>query len=218
MKTNTKVIIFSAIQESSVGMLMALVSQWKTERVDSCCILMNICLSETGKTLMANSRITGNRWVCIYHQFESNLWVFVDCLGYSPLDQLYQSFSALRIAVQCMYNFIDSNETSLIMAHSHGFCVNKKCNKNCIKHFKHQGSDMNICGLASILSAVVLIKKSFVKQTLIHRRLAPCYSWFSNLVYYGDFLRRVVIIWDLDSRIDLSLINMDINQRKVSQS
>ena len=30
-------------------------------------------------------------------------------------------------------------------------------------------------------------------------------------------LRRVVIIWNLDSRTALSLINMDINQRKVSQ-
>lgn len=185
MTTNTKVIIFSAIQESSVAMFMALVSQWKTERVDSCCILMNICLSETGKTFMANSRITGNHWVCISYQFESNLWVFADCLGNSPLNQLYQSFSTLRIAVQCMYNLVDSNKTNLIMANSHGFCVSRKCNKNCIKHFEHQGSDMNICGLASILSVVVLINKSFVMQTLIHRRLVPCYSWFSNLVYYG---------------------------------
>ena len=77
---------------------------------------------------------------------------------------------------------------------------------------------MNICGLASILSAVVLMNKSFVSQIMIHRRLAPCYSWFSNLDQYSDFLRRLLIIWYLDRRIDLSLINMEINQTKVSIS
>lgn len=62
---NTKVMIFSVIQESSVDTLTALVSQWKTERVDSCCIIINIRLSELGNTFVADSRITGNRWVCI---------------------------------------------------------------------------------------------------------------------------------------------------------
>lgn len=62
---NTKVMIFSVIQESSVDTLTALVSQWKAERVDSCCIIMNIRLSELGNTFVADSRITGNRWVCI---------------------------------------------------------------------------------------------------------------------------------------------------------
>ena len=70
---NTKVIFFSAIQESSVDMLTNLVSHWKTEHVDSCCIIMNIRLSETGNTFVANSRITGNHWVCIYYQFVSNV-------------------------------------------------------------------------------------------------------------------------------------------------
>ena len=83
---NTEVIIFSAIQESSVDMLTDLVSQWKTERVDSCCIIMNIRLSETGNTFVANSRITGNHWVCIYNQFVSNVWVYADSLGYSSPD------------------------------------------------------------------------------------------------------------------------------------
>ena len=79
---NIKVIIFSAIQESFVDMLIDLVSQWKTERVDSCCVIMNIRLSETGNTFVVNSRITGNHWVCIYYQFVSNVWVYADSLGY----------------------------------------------------------------------------------------------------------------------------------------
>ena len=87
---NTKVMIFSAIQESSVGMLTALVSQWKTERVDSCCIITNVRLSEAGNTSAANYRITGNHWVCIYYQFAPNVWVCADSPGYSPPDQLYQ--------------------------------------------------------------------------------------------------------------------------------
>ena len=167
---------------------------------------------------MADSRITGKQWVCIYYQFVSNVWVYVDSLGYSCPDQLYQSLSILRNIVQCIYNFVESNETSLIIAHSHGFRGNKKCNNNCIQYFPYQGSDMNICGLASILSAVVLMNKSFVSQIMIHRRLAPCYSWFRNLDQYSDFLRRVLIIWCLDGRIDLSLTNMEIDQTKVSNS
>ena len=48
-------------------MMTDLVSQWETECVDSCCIIMNIRLSETRNTFVANSRITGNHLVCIYY-------------------------------------------------------------------------------------------------------------------------------------------------------
>lgn len=199
-------------------MMTDLVSQWETECVDSCCIIMNIRLSETRNTFVANSRITGNHLVCIYYQFVSNVWVYADSLGYSPPDQLYQSLSTLRNTVQCIYNFVDSNEASLIIGHSHGFQGNKKCNNNCIQHFPYQGSDMNSCGLPCILSAAVLMNKSFASQILIHRRLTPCYCWFRNLDQYIDFLRSVLIIWYLDRRIDLLLINIEVNQTKVSNS
>ena len=53
----------------------------------------------------------------------------------------------------------DSSDINVIIPHSHGFQSNINCIKRCIQHFQYQGNYTNICGVASIMSAIVLKKK-----------------------------------------------------------
>ena len=50
---------------------------------------------------------------------------------------------------------------------------------------------------------------------MTHKKLPEIYSWLSKLERYSDFLRRVLIIWLLEKRIDLSLINMETKVKEV---
>ena len=214
-KESTKVIIFSAIQECSVERLTRLLTDWKNAGVESCCVIMNIRLSEKGKTFVADSTLSGNHWVCIYHHFSTNLWIYADSLGFSPPEHLFQTLRPFRETVQQIYVIDNCDDINLIIAHTHGIQSNINCTKRCIQHFPCQGNDMNICGVASIMSAIVLRNKRFISDILAHKKLPQIYSWLSKLERYSDFLRRVLIIWFLEKRIDLSLINMKTKVKEV---
>ena len=88
------------------------------------------------------------------------------------------------------------------------FPGNKNCTESCIKYFPFQGTDMNICGAASILSAIILTKEVFLSSIAKYKKLPSSYSWFSKLEKYNKFLRNVFIVWYVNDAIDLSLINM----------
>ena len=102
-KETTKVIMFSAIQECSMERLTRLLTNWKNAGVGSCCVIMNIRLSEKGKTFVADSTLTGNHWICIYHHFSTNLWIYVHSLGFSPPEHLFQTLRPFGETVQQIY-------------------------------------------------------------------------------------------------------------------
>ena len=62
---NTKIILFSAIQYLDFDSLKNLVNDWKQEGAESCCFIMNTRLSENVHSCVADSRVTGNHWVCV---------------------------------------------------------------------------------------------------------------------------------------------------------
>ena len=69
--------------------------------------------------------------------------------------------------------------------------------------------------LRCIMSAIVLRNKGFISDILTHKKLPQIYSWLSKLERYSDFLRRVLIIWFLEKRIDLSLIKLETKVKEV---
>ena len=133
-KETTKVIMFSANQECSVERLTRLLTYWKNTCVESCCIIMNIRLSEKGKTFVADSTLTGNHWVSIYHQFSTNLWIYADSLGSSPPEHLFQTLRRFRETVQQIYAIDNSNDVNLMIAHSHR--IQSNINKTQYKLYK----------------------------------------------------------------------------------
>ena len=121
---------------------------------------MNIHLSENGHSCVADSRVTGSHWVCIYFRFKLNLWLYAHSLGYAIADNLFQHLGPFKNSTELIYD-LGNEEASLIMLHSHMFPGNKNCAESCIKYFPFQGTDMNICGAATILSAIILTRKCF---------------------------------------------------------
>ena len=186
-KENTKVIMFSAIQECSIERLTRLLTTWKNAGVESSCVIMNIHLSEKGMTFVGDSTHTGNHWVCIFYNFRTNMWIYADSLGFSPPEHLFETLRPFRETVQQIYTIDNSNDMNLIIAHSHGIQSNINCTKRCIQHFPYQGNDMNICGVASNMSAIVLRNEGFMSDILIHKKLLQICSWLSKLERYSDF-------------------------------
>ena len=176
---------------------------------------MNIRLREKGKTSVADSTLIGNHQVCIYNHFSTNLWIYADSLGFSPPGHLFQTLCPFRETVQQIYVIDNCDDINLIIPHSHGIQSNTNCTKCCIQHFPCQGNDMNICGVTIIMSAILLRNKGFISDILTHKKLPQNYSWLSKLERYGGFLRRVLIIWFLEKRIDLPLINMETKVKEV---
>ena len=144
--------MFSAIQECLVERLTRLLTNWKNAGVESCCVIMNIPLSEKGKTFVADSTRNGNHWVCIYHHFSTNLWIYADSLGFSLLEHLFQTLRTFRETVQQIYATDNCNDINLIIAHWYGIQSNIHCTKRCMQHFPCQGNDMNICGVSCLPS------------------------------------------------------------------
>ena len=136
---------------------------------------------------MADSTLTGNHWVCIYHHFSTNLWIYADSLGFSPPEHLFQTLRPFRETVQQIYVIDNCDDINLIIAHTHGIQSNINCTKRCIQHFPCQGNDMNICGVASIMSAIVLRNKRFLSDILTQKKLSQIYFWWSKLEWYSDF-------------------------------
>ena len=82
---------------------------------------MNIRLTDTTSSYVADSKVTGNHWVCICFRFEPNLWLYAESLGCSLPENLFQCLGPLKDTVQKVYNLSYTEDACLRVAHLHGF-------------------------------------------------------------------------------------------------
>ena len=214
---NSRTVLFANIEGSSAANMTRLVTGWKNESVESCCLIMNIKLDSSGNSLVADTKNPGNHWVCIYHTFKDNIWLYVDSLGYSRPRDLLERLEVFKSTVQEVYCIDKRDSVQIEAAHDH---LNEAtCTTKCIQGFPFQRNNGDICGAASIIFAVLLTNQSLpsqILQVISWKALPKVYPWLHELDRYGSFIRRVLISWYLEKNINLSLINMNDSQKKVS--
>ena len=209
-------IVFSSVQHLSHVEKVKLIKKWKNKTMRSCCMILHIQLGIDGYSLVADhkSHVIGNHWVCLYYSFEENLWLYVDSLGCLEPNNLSQQLEPFNTAVDEVYGKKERTNIHVVHSHSEGKNI---CTSKCIEGFPFQGTDASICGAASILSVVILTIQSFpsqISKAIDSKTLTQVFSWLHELEKYGGFLRRVLISWYLEKKIDLSLINMIDSQVK----
>lgn len=214
---NVVTIMFSEIQHLSHEEMVKCVKEWKKETMRSCCMILHIQLSNDRDPVVADCQfsVIGNHWVCLYYSFEENCWLYVDSLGYVKPSNLSHYLESFNAAVQEVHGKKKNTEINVAHFHSKGKNI---CTNKCIESFPFQGTDTNICGAASILSVVILTTQLFpsqISESIASKTLPEVFPWFHELEKYGGFLRRVLILWYLEKKIDLSLINMIPSQKKV---
>ena len=216
--TNSRTVLFPNIEGCSDEGMTRLVGGWKNEGVESCCLIMNIKLDSSGNSLVADTKNPGNHWVCIYHTFKDNIWLYVDSLGNSRPHDLRERLESFKSTVQEVYSMDKRVNVQIEAAHDHHL-NGSTCTTKCIQGFPFQGNNGDICGAASIISAVLLTNQllpSQILQAISWKTLPKVHPWLHELDRYGSFIRRVLISWYLEKKIDLSLINMNDSQKKVS--
>ena len=67
---------------------------------------------------------------------------------------------------------------------------------------------MDVCGSASIVSAIVLSNDTFLSGVLKTKSLLKRFSWICMLGKYSEFIRKVLVPRFVKREIDLSLLNM----------
>ena len=214
--TNTRTVLFANIEGLSDEKMTRLVGDWKNENVEGCCLIMNIKLHSSGTSVVANTKNPGNHWVCIYHTFKDNIWLYVDSLGNSQPRDLLRRLKSFKSTVQEVYSMNKRANVQIEAAHYH--LNGATCTTKCIQGFPIQGNNGDKCGAASIISAVLLTNKSLpsqILQVISWKALPKVYPWLHELDRYGSFIRRVLISWYIEKKINLSLINMNDFQKKV---
>ena len=206
--TNVKFILFSMIHYISYDALKELIKSWKDQGVASSCAIVNICLSERGSTLVADSKNSGNHWVCVHFRFQPYRWAYSDALGYPVPENLLQCLENLNKAVSLTYKGGAYNESNLIITHFHDAANERLHTSSCMKYFPLQRIDVDVCDPASIVSEVVFSIDTFSSSILKTKSLPKRFSWLSMLDKYSEFIRKFLIAWFVKKEIDLSRLNM----------
>ena len=107
--TNSRTILFPHFESLSDENMTRLVGYWKNEGVESCCLIMNIQLRSSRNSRVADAKKPGNYWVCIYHTFKDNIWLYIDSLGNSRPRDLLERLESFKSTVQKVYSMDKSH-------------------------------------------------------------------------------------------------------------
>ena len=108
------------------------------------------------------------------------------------------------------------DESNFIITHFHNASNERQCTNSCFKYFSSQRNDMDVCGPANIVSAIVLSNDTFLSGILKAKSPRKRFSWLCMLDKYSGFIRKVLVHWFVKREIDLSLLNMESINLQVS--
>ena len=74
-------------------------------------------------------------------------------------------------------------------------------------HLRFQTNLMDVCGPASIVSAIVLSSDTLLSSILKTKSPPKRFCWLSMLDKYSEYIRKVLVAWFVKGKIDLSLLN-----------
>ena len=159
-----------------------MVQSWKEYGIQSCCVILNVSKTESGdETLIANRGESGNHWSCMYMNLESKTLVYADSLGWPLPINIDSSLQGLLSQIEQHYQF-RLDMTTIKLAHDHDNIT--LCTNQCLG-LPFQGESYNVCGLASLISAMMLVGNC----SLIRKKG----NWTTKLEEYEPYLRRFFI-------------------------
>ena len=133
------------------GELGEKIKTWTDSGVRKICVIANAG-RKLGNTFFANQFITGNHWVCFSLELESKEILYCDSLAWSAPKEFPENISFFLSA------FGRTEHFKVVYAHKNEVPPTKvhRCKHGKCLMVPYQGPNMNICGLASLVTALVL--------------------------------------------------------------
>ena len=99
------------------------------------------------------------------------------------------------------------NQEDVLLAHNHG--ASNVCEESCLSYLPFQGRNMNVCGLACLLSCILLSEKDYLEMLLNKKSLPADLSWLQQIDQFDEFVRKYFIYCFVSKQIDRSIIRVE---------
>ena len=84
--------------------------------------------------------------------------------------------------------------------HDHTGSSDNHCASHCLQNMPFQGDNFNVCGVAVIISATILI--GYFNAIPIEETM-----WLSNIDIYSEYCRKILITWFLETKIFINWLS-----------
>ena len=105
------------------------------------------------------------------------------------------------------YDFIKS------MQIAHEIQSTKSAHKSvyfCVKKIINQRSDIDVCGVAAIFSAITMSDFTITTEIIEKQKMTRYRAWMNDLESYSSsFARKLLVKWYIEEEIELSDICLD---------
>lgn len=179
------------------GDVASLVKEWFEDNVQRLAIIMNVGKNNRLETFLAQGNNRGSHWATLLIDIKLGKVVYCDSLAWEPPAYLLGQLDFLLSSINTVYNTSQQNFNVVEVSHKlqGSNTVVHICKDKCIKFFPYQGPNKNICGVACLLSAILVTESSLVNHVQLSRSLPDNFRWLSKLHNYNNFARCLLMKW-----------------------
>ena len=162
------------------------VNSWLESGIKKVCVLVN-CGKKDENVFIADNLKMGSHWNCFLLDIDSKEIIFCDSLAWNAPHDFLQRINFFT-------SLFHPTADKVVFAHKEMKKSHRCKDPGCLKT-PYQGTNMNICGIASLISAMVLLTQEGRESSK---------SWLWSIKTYNSFTRAMFIHWFVRNKIDLS--------------
>lgn len=174
--------------QSDGNRLKETLKSWSEKSISVINIIANVGINNfTKKTYFANARagLVGNHWACISVIAQKSVLLYCDSLAWDAPEDIFDKLNFLLSQIQAQpFTLRYVNSTSSLSS----TVVNQNI-------FPYQGLNQNMCGIASIFSAVLVSNENIRQCVLAKNDLPKEFEWLGKIYNYNYFTRTVLMKW-----------------------
>ena len=166
-QTYNRVITINTIYDMHDYDMMNMLKGWKEEGVISCSVVLNV-RNKAGVTEILHKHGSGVHWSCVVISFHNGITIYCDSLAWPVPSNLHLVLVPFFHALCDVFSTINKagirNQEDVLLAHNHG--ASNVCEESCLSYLPFQGRNINVCGLACLLSCILLSEKDYLEMIL----------------------------------------------------
>ena len=197
LRTQSMVISLVALKDlQNAGKLAEKVVFLRNSGIENLCVIANVGKNKLNETYFAINGIGGNHWACFLIEFQTGNIIYCDSLAWdAPADFSLKIEFLTSLIIQ---EYANCNGSDIHM-------LNKNNKKSL---FVFQGPHQNICGIACLVSAIVITDTSIRAEILLRNKLPNELLCLNKLYNYTDFGRYLFIKWYIEKKLHWMILDL----------
>ena len=167
--------------------------------------------NKAGVTEILHKHESGVHWLCVVISFHNGITIYCDSLAWPVPSNLHLVLVPFFHALCDVFSTINKagirNQEDVLLAHNHG--ASNVFEESCLSYLPFQGHNMNVCGLACLLSCILLSEKDYLEMLLNKKSLPTDLSWLQQIDQFDEFVRKYRFV---SKQIDRSIICVEIEE------